>query len=241
MIGMGTIVNALSIVLGGLCGSFFGNRLKERHQETLTMASGVSVLFIGIAGTMPYMLDIGGNGLPGGGTVLMVGCLALGGLLGEIMDIEGKIEQFGEWLKKETGNAGDSRFVHGFVTASLTVCIGAMAVVGAIQDGISGDWSILAVKSILDGIIIMVMTCAMGKGCMFSAIPVLLFEGAITVLAVLVEPFMTKLSLDCLSFLGSILIFCVGVNLVWNRGIRVANLLPSLALAILAAFLPIPV
>lgn len=237
MLGIGTIVNAVSIIVGGFCGIQFGSLLKERHQETLTMACGVSVLFIGIAGTMPYMLDIGSKGIPDGGTLPMVGCLALGGLIGEVLDIERRIEMFGEWLKAKTGNAKDVRFVHGFVTASLTVCIGAMAIVGAIQDGMTGDWSILAAKSVLDLIIVMVMTCAMGKGCMFSAIPVFLFEGAITLLAVMVEPFMTEAALNYISFVGSILIFCVGVNLVWERGIRVANMLPSLVLAVGCAFL----
>lgn len=237
MLGIGTIVNAVSIIVGGFCGIQFGSLLKERHQETLTMACGVSVLFIGIAGTMPYMLDIGSKGIPDGGTLPMVGCLALGGLIGEVLDIERRIEMFGEWLKAKTGNAKDVRFVYGFVTASLTVCIGAMAIVGAIQDGMTGDWSILAAKSVLDLIIVMVMTCAMGKGCMFSAIPVFLFEGAITLLAVMVEPFMTEAALNYISFVGSILIFCVGVNLVWERGIRVANMLPSLVLAVGCAFL----
>jgi uncharacterized membrane protein YqgA involved in biofilm formation len=116
-----------------------------------------------------------------------------------------------------------------------------MAIVGAIQDGMTGDWSILTAKSVLDFIIIMVMTCAMGKGCMFSAIPVFLFEGAITLLAVMVEPLMTEAALNYISFIGSILIFCVGVNLVWERGIRVANMLPALALALMVAFLPMEI
>ena len=163
MLGVGTIVNAVSIIVGGLCGILFGSLLKERHQETIIMACGVSVLFIGIAWTMPYMLDNGSRSLPDGGTLPMVGCLALGALIGEVLDIERRIEMFGEWLKAKTGNAKDGNFV-AFVTASLTVCIGAMAVVGAIQDGMTGDWSILAAKRILDLIIIMVMTCAMGHG-----------------------------------------------------------------------------
>ena len=238
MIGTGTLVNAVSIIMGGFCGILFGSLLKKRHQETLTMACGVSVLFIGIAGTMPYMLDIGSKSIPDGGTLPMVGCLAFGGLIGEVLDIERRIEIFGEWLKAKTGNAEDGKFVNGFVTASLTVCIGAMAVVGAIQDGMTGDWSILAAKSILDFIIVMVMTCAMGKGCMFSAIPVFLLEGAITLLAVMVEPLMTEAALNYISFIGSILIFCVGVNLIWDRGIRVANMLPALVLAVIVAFLP---
>ena len=236
---IGTLVNTGAIVAGGLCGMAFGRLIRTRHQETLTMACGVGTLFIGISGAMNYMLHHAQ--LPEGGSMLVVICLALGGLIGEALNLEAGFERFGEWLKRKTGNAKDPRFVNGFVTASLTVCIGAMAIMGAIQDGIQGDWSTLGAKAVLDLIIIMVMTCSLGKGCMFSAIPVFLFEGAITLLAVMVEPLMTEAALNYISFIGSILIFCVGVNLVWERGIRVANMLPALALALMVAFLPMEI
>ena len=239
MIGLGTVINTAGIVLGGVAGHFCGKLLKERHQETLTMACGISVLFIGIAGAMEGMLKIEKGTLYSSHAMLVVICLALGALIGEIINIENRFERFGEWLKVKTGNAKDKNFVNGFVTASLTVCIGAMAIVGAIQDGIAGDFTILATKAILDLIIIIVMTCSLGKGCVFSAIPVLVFEGTITLLASLVKPVMTDLAMSYLSLIGSILIFCVGLNLVWGKKIRVANLLPSIVLAVLAAFLPI--
>ena len=124
-----------------------------------------------------------------------------------------------------------------FVTASLTVCIGAMAIVGSIQDGILGDYSILAAKAVLDLIIILVMTCSMGKGCIFSAIPVAVFQGSITALAGLIRPLMTEAALGNLSMIGSILIFCVGVNLVWGKKLKVANMLPAVVFAVAAAFL----
>ena len=124
-----------------------------------------------------------------------------------------------------------------FVTASLTVCIGAMAIVGSIQDGIRGNYSILTAKAVLDFILVMVMTCSMGKGCLFSAIPVAVFQGSITALAGLVAPLMTDAALNNLSFIGSILIFCVGINLIWGKNIRVANLLPAVVFAVAAAFL----
>lgn len=113
-----------------------------------------------------------------------------------------------------------------------------MAIVGAIQDGINGDFSTLAVKSVLDLIIIAVMTSSLGKGCVFSAIPVFVFEGLITLLARLISPLMTELAISYLSLVGSILIFCVGVNLVWEKKIRVANMLPAVILAVIAAYLP---
>ncbi len=126
-----------------------------------------------------------------------------------------------------------------FVTASLTVCIGAMAIVGSIQDGILGDWSILATKAVLDLIIIMVMSCSLGKGAVFSAIPVGIFQGSITVLAGFIRPLMTDAALNNLSLVGNVLIFCVGINLVWDKKVKVANLLPAIVVAVAAAFLPI--
>ncbi|HAL60383.1 MAG TPA: DUF554 domain-containing protein, partial [Sarcina sp.] len=130
------------------------------------------------------------------------------------------------------------RFVDAFVTCSLTVCIGAMAIVGAIQDGILHDYSILAVKSVLDFIIVAVMTSSMGKGCAFAAVPIFLFEGSITLLARLIAPVMTEAAISNLSLIGSILIFCVGLNLVWGKKVRVANMLPAVLLSVLAAYLP---
>ena len=159
-------------------------------------------------------------------------------LIGEILNIEGGFERFGQWLKIKTGNARDKGFVDAFVTASLTVCIGAMAIVGSIQDGLTGDYSILATKAILDLIIIMVMSCSLGKGAVFSAIPVAVFQGSITLLAGFVRPLMTDAALDNLSLVGNVLIFCVGVNLVWGKKVKVANLLPAIAVAVIAAFLP---
>ena len=216
-------------------GRLFGKLLTERHQDTLNKACGVSVLFIGISGAMEGMLKIGGATVSSGSSMLVVICLALGALVGEVINIEGLFERFGEWLKIKTGNAKDKDFVNGFATVSLTVCIGAMAIVGSIQDGILGDYSILATKAILDLIIILVMTCSMGKGCIFSAIPVFAFEGAMTLLARLMKPIMTDAALSNLSLIGSILIFCVGLNLVWGKKIRVANLLPSIVFAVAAA------
>ncbi|AGI39205.1 membrane protein [Thermoclostridium stercorarium subsp. stercorarium DSM 8532] len=218
---------------------FFGKFLKERHQEALKMSCGISVLFIGIAGAMEGMLTVNDNVISSGQTMLITLCLAIGTLIGEIIDIEHLFERFGEWLRLKTGNSNDNSFVNAFVTASLTVCIGAMAIVGAIQDGITGNWSILATKAILDFIIVMVMTCSLGKGCMFSAVPVFIFEGVITALSSLLKPIMTDLAMKYLSLVGSVLIFCVGLNLVWGKKIKVANMLPAIVLAVIAAFLPV--
>lgn len=238
MTGLGTIINSAAIVAGGLIGHFTGKLFRQDQQDAVTKACGISVLFIAIAGAMQGMLYIDAGKILSGKSMLVVLCLALGTIVGEVIGIERGFERFGEWLKEKTGNSGDRQFVNAFVTASLTVCIGAMAVVGAIQDGISGDYSTLAVKAVLDLIIIAVMTSSLGKGCVFSAIPVFLFEGAITVLARLISPVMTDAAVASVSLVGSVLIFCVGLNLVWGKKVRVANMLPAVLLAVLSAYLP---
>ncbi len=235
MIGFGTLLNGTGIVLGGILGAFFGKKVSERYRESLMNACGVSVLFIGIGGEK--MLSVTENGLASGNTMLLVLSLALGALLGEFINIEHYIEKFGTWLKRKTGSESDAGFVDGFVSASFTVCIGAMAIVGAVNDGISGDYSILAAKSLLDAIIILIMTASMGKGCIFSAIPVVLLQGTVTLLARLASVFLTDGAIFNLSLVGSVLVFCVGLNLVWGKKIRVANFLPAMIFAVIAAYI----
>ena len=239
MYGLGTIINTAAIVAGGVGGALFGRFLKENVQDTLTKVCGVSTLFIAITGALEQMLTVENGAIVSHGAMLVIGCLTIGAIIGELMNLEGAFERFGEWLKQKTGNARDKRFVEAFVTASLTVCIGAMAIVGSIEDGITGDYSILATKAVLDFIIIMVMSCSMGRGAVFSAIPVAILQGSITALAGLLRPVMTAAALANLSMVGSVLIFCVCINLVWGKKVRVANLLPAIVIAVIAAFLPI--
>lgn len=265
MIGIGTLINTAAVAGGGITGHFAGRFFTRTQQDAINMACGISVLFIAIAGAMEGMLQItmtaaqeagsaaaagvaagavsgavplAGAALTSGRSMFIVLCLALETVLGELLYIEEGFERFGTWLKIRTGNAKDARFVDAFVTASLTVCVGAMAIVGALQDGVTGNYSTLAVKSVLDFIIVAVMTSSMGRGCAFSAIPILLFEGSITLLARLIAPFLTAAAISNLSLVGAILIFCVGVNLVWEKKVRVANMLPAVLLAVLAAYLP---
>lgn len=237
MRGMGTVINVAAVVLGGLIGLLFGKRLKVRFQETLIGAIGVCVLFIGIAGAMEEMLSVQGAALQSGGTMVLIGSMALGSVIGELLDLEGLLERFGGWLKIKARSEGDAGFVEGFVTASLTICIGAMAVVGAIQDSLQGDCSILVAKAVLDMIIIMIMAASKGRGCIFAAIPVAVLQGSITVLAFFLEPVFTELALSYLSMVGSVLIFCVGINLLWKQKLKVANMLPALVIAVIWALI----
>lgn len=236
MHGLGTIVNVAAIVVGGLVGLLGGRRIPERLQKTLMSAMGVSVLFVGVSGALSQMLRAEGGALTVQGTMMILS-LAVGAVLGELLDLEDRMERFGAWLKVKTKSESDGGFIGAFVTASLTVCIGAMAIVGSIQDGILGDHATLFAKAVLDLVIIMVMTASMGKGCIFSAIPVGILQGSVTLLARLLQPVFTDAALSNLSLVGSVLVFCVGLNLVWGKKIRVANLLPSLLIAVIWAFL----
>ena len=238
MFGLGTIINCSAIIIAGIAGMVFGNHLKESMQNTLMKADGVAVIFIGIAGGLSKMLVIKSGSIETTGTMMIIS-LSFGAVIGELLDLDGKMTHFGEWLKIKTGNAKDHKFVDGFVTASLTVCIGAMAVVGAIEDGVHGNHSILFAKAILDFVIILVMSATLGKGCLFAFVPVGLFQGIITLLSSMISPYITASAMSALSFIGSILIFCVGVNLVFDTKIRVANLLPALIVACICTVFPL--
>lgn len=238
MIGLGTIINSAAIVAGGLTGHFAGKLFQGGQQEALSKACGVSVMFVAIAGAMEGMLEISEGSISSGKSMLVVLCVVLGTAVGELLHIENAFERFGEWLKKKSGSSGDADFVKAFLMASYTVSIGAMAIVGAVQDGLMGDYSTLAVKSVLDFIIVAVMTSSMGKGAVFSAIPVFVLEGGMTLIARLIAPILTTQAISYLSLVGSVLIFCVGINLVWGKKVNVANMLPSVVFAVVAAYLP---
>ena len=237
MIGLGTIINVAGVLAGGLFGMLFGKRFSQRYQDILMCAIGLCVVFLGVAGTMEKMLVMTDGHLVSNGTMMLIASLGIGSLIGEWINLEQRMEDFGVWLKEKTKSQGDRDFVDAFVSTSLTICIGAMAVVGSLQDALQGDYSTLTTKAILDGIIVMIMTTSMGKGCIFSAIPVALFQGTITLLARFIQPLMTQQALSNLAMTGSVLIFCIGVNMVWGKRIKVANLLPAIVIAVICALL----
>lgn len=235
MFGLGTIINTGLIILGGIIGGLLKKAIKSSLGDALVNVCGVSVIMMSIGGVMEKMLviDQANYSLSTTGTMMIIVSMAIGTFVGEIIDIDGLIEKFGAWLKQKSGNENDNRFISAFVDASCTVCIGAMAVVGSVMDGIYGDYSILLVKGILDAIIVCIMTSAVGKGAAFSAVPVFVFQGVITVLAKLGGPLLSEHALANLSYVGSIMIFCVGLNLIRDKRIKVANMLPALIVAVL--------
>ena len=243
MIGTGTIVHVLAIIAGGLLGLLAKGRRKLRGQDGVIHALGLATMFIGAGSALCGMLTVSQGSLTTFGTrdtLLMILALALGTAVGEWMDLDGRMEQLGIWLKARADRrGGDNQFVQGFVTASLVVCIGAMAIVGSIQDGLSGDPSTLYTKSILDFLIVMIFASTYGKGAIFSALPVGVLQGSVTLCAGLLAPVFRPAIISNLSFLGNMLIFCVGVNLCFGPKFKVANMLPALVFgAVFTALVP---
>lgn len=241
MPGLGTIINVCCIVAGGLVGLVGKRFISQRLQDALLKACGLSVIFLGLGGALEKMLTVaaaadGSVSLSSGGTMIILVSLAAGSAIGEAIDLDARFEALGSWLREKTGSSGDATFVDGFVTASLTVCIGAMAIVGSIQDGISGDYTTLALKGAIDAVCICAMAASMGKGVVFSALPVGAWQGLVTATSTLLQPVMTQAALDNLGLVGSILIFCVGVNLIWPRTFKPANMLPAVFIAAAWAF-----
>lgn len=231
--GIGILANVLGIIGGGLLGLGCGRLISERFQKTIMMSCAVAVIFLGLTGTVKEMLHIGSDGaVMLVGTNCMLASLIGGAVIGEAINLEDRMECFGRWLQQKTGSGGDARFVEGFVMASMTVCIGAMAVIGSINDRLLNDPSVLFAKTAIDAVVVMIMTATLGKGCIFSAISVGVFQGIIFLLAGFLEPIMTSAALKSLSAVGNILIFCVGTNLFGLPHVRIANLLPALVIAV---------
>lgn len=178
------------------------------------------------------MLVIHGTHIGTQGTLMATISLALGTLVGELVDIDAQFVRLGKWLRRKVGSSNDSRFVDGFVTASLTVCVGAMAIIGPIQDAMLHDPNMLFTKAVLDGVIIAIFTAAFGLGALFSALPVFVFQMAVTLLAALIAPLLSTAMTNGISLVGSMMIFCIGINLLFDLKIRVANMLPSLLIVV---------
>lgn len=236
MPGLGTVINVALIIVGSVLGLAFRRGMKENLKQTLMMVSGVIVLLLGMSGAMQYMLVIVNGTLQTTGPLMMIISMVVGAVIGELIDFNRWIVRLGDWLKARTGNSGDPQFTNAFITASLTFTVGAMGVLGSIQDGLTGNYQTLLLKGILDGIIVMVMTSSMGKGALFSFIPVGITQLMITYMANWAAPIMTQGAIDNLSYVGSILIFCVGIDLIWPGKIRIANLLPAIFIAMLLTF-----
>lgn len=220
----GTIVNVVAIFLGCSVGLILKSKFPEKIEKIIMQALGLASLLIGMQ--MAIKAD---------NILLVIFSLVIGGVIGEIIDIEAGLERFGERIKRKfKSNNTSERFVEGFLTASLLYCVGSMAIMGAIKEGLSGNPDILYAKSLLDGVTSIAFTAAMGIGVLFSAIPVFLYQGGITLLARTIKDFLSPKIINEMTAVGGILIWGIGFGLLGIKKIKVGNLLPAI---LVAAFL----
>ena len=213
---VGTLVNSAAIILGAIIGIGIKSGIKDRYKSTIMDGIGLSVVIIGIMG-----------GIKANNIIMIIGSIVVGSIIGEIIDIDLKLEHLGDKMENRFGK-GDSNFSKGFVTASLVYCIGAMAIVGSLESGISGNHQILYAKSILDGISAIIFASTLGIGVDFSAIPVFLYQGVITLLANVIKDLLTTEVINEMSAVGGILILAIGINILGIKKIKVANMLPAI-------------
>ena len=233
LIGLGTIVNTVAIIIGGLIGVMLKKGISDTMKDSVLKTMGICVSFMGIGSFISKFLVVSDNVLITKNFMLVVISLTLGVIVGELIDIEEKFDRFALLLKKITKNHNDSNFVDGFITTSIIFCVGAMSILGAIQDGINSDPSILYTKSVLDGVSVIIFSAMYGRGAIFSALSVFIYQGIITLFSFSIHDYVTPKMLDNISLVGSIMIFCIGVNVFANLKIRVGNQLPALIFVII--------
>lgn len=231
MRGLGTIINIVTILIGATIGMFLKGGLPSRFEKTVKSAAGLSTIVIGITGTLSEMFAVNADGsVTTNGIMLMVISLVLGAIAGEAVDVEEKLERVGNFCKKKASFLAkdNPKFVDGFVSTSLLFCVGAMAIVGSIQDGLVGDYTILAAKAVLDGVMSIVLVASLGGGVFLSVVAVAVYQGLITLLANVLEPVMTDVLISQLSLVGSVLVMAIGFNLLFDKKVvKVGNLLPA--------------
>ncbi len=233
MIGLGTIINTVTVLLGGLIGLLLKKGVSEKMENALMKALGLSTMFIGLSGALAGLLKVTDGALDTQGTFLMILSIVIGTFIGELCQIEERLERLGERLKGLAKSDGGS-FVEGFVTVTVIICVGAMAIVGSLEDGLTGDYSTLLAKSILDGVIAIIFASTMGVGVLFSIIPMVVYQGGITLFAKVLEPFFNATGvIPDLSYIGSVLIFSIGINLFFGKKVKSGNMLPALLVPII--------
>jgi len=229
MIGFGTVVNIFTIIIGGAAGLILKKYISKRITETVMQGIALAVLVIGVSGTLSAAFYIVDDAIVSDHVLIMIVSLALGAFIGELLKIEQGLEKFGAFCEAKLKKPDDdSTFAQGFVTATLVFCVGSMAIVGSLEDGINRNSDILVAKAIIDGIAAIIFASTMGIGVLFSALTVGLYQGSITLLAVVAAPFFSETVVMQMSLVGSILIMSIGFNMLKMGKIKTGNLLPAI-------------
>ena len=225
---LGTIVNALAIIIGGSVGLFIKRGLKQKYKDIIMQTLALSVMFVGLQSALSGLLNE--NVEP----ILYILSLVIGSAIGEKIDIELRLNKLGDSIQKKMGQkAEESNIALGFVTASLVFCVGTMAILGSLESGINGNHSTLFAKSVLDGTFSTIYASTLGIGVLFSAVAVFLYQGAITVAATFIEPYLTVDMIREMSIVGGIMIFSLGLNMMEIKKIKVGNMLPAILIPVI--------
>jgi uncharacterized protein len=227
---LGTLLNVVTVLVGTALGVALGGRLPERMRRTVLDALGLFTLVLGFANAADAFGDELGQAIGRAAVLIVLGSLLVGGVVGELLDIDAALTRVGEWLRNRVAPTA-GRFVEGFVVASLVFCVGPLTVLGSIQDGLTGDYELLAIKSLLDGFAALAFASALGIGVGFAALTVLVVQGAIALGAANLEGVLTDPMIAAMNAVGGVLILGIGLRLLEVREIRIANLLPALLLA----------
>lgn len=217
------IVNAVVVVLGGLLGLALGGRLQERHTQTIVAALGICTVVIGIT-----------SAIDTSNILIVIICLVIGTILGELLQIEHRLDTLGDWLKAKVAKNGGGRFTEGFVTASLLFCVGSMAIMGSFDAGLRGDYNTIFAKSALDCVMAVTFAATMGVGVLFAGASVLIYQGSLTLLAALVEPYLSAPVIVEMSAVGGVMLIGTGMNILGltKERIKVGNMLPAIVLPV---------
>ena len=222
---LGTIVNCLTIIAGSLVGILFRNGIPEKYNQTVMQAIGLSVILIGVKSAL------GCNDL-----LIIIISLALGSLIGEWIGIENYLERLGNFLETRFSKTSTS-FSAGFITASLMYCVGSMAIVGALESGLTGNHDTLFAKATLDGIVSIILSSSLGIGVLFAAVPVFLYQGSITLMAGLLKPLLVPAVISQMSATGGLLIMALGLNMIREKKLKVGNMLPAIFIPLIYFFI----
>lgn len=212
---LGTIVNTIAILLGGVLGLIFRRGISDRFKNTVMQGLGLSVFMIGLAGA-----------LRSENILLLIFSMVIGSLVGEAMNIEDKLDRFGKWIEGRSGQ-GEGQVAKGFVVASLMYCVGAMAIVGALESGLTGNHETLYAKSLLDGVTAVIFASTLGIGVLFSAGSVLVYQGAITLAAGALAAVLIDSVIIEMSAIGGLLIMGIAMNILEFKRVSVGNMLPA--------------
>jgi uncharacterized membrane protein YqgA involved in biofilm formation len=231
--GFGTLVNVATVLLGAGLGLVLGHRLPERTRATVTDALGLVTLLIGalsaVRVTSPDLAAAVGRSAP---VLIVLGSLLLGGIAGSLLDIEGRLAELGDWLRRRLTRSGEhDRFIEGFVTASLVFCVGPLTILGSLSDGLGLGADQLLLKATLDGFAAIAFAASLGAGVMASALAVAVIQGGLTLVGVLIGDFLPAAHLDAITACGGLLLLGVGLRLLAIKMVPVGNLLPALLVA----------